>query len=102
MDDPEKIYLQPECCADSETGRLWCEHDVPEECPDGKPWTGYIRLDTYIDIFTQNALREAVLKEIVHSLTWSEWWGLPEGVRKLIDDEGNLIGIRKKRNGVKK
>lgn len=24
------IYLQPECCADPSTGRLWCEDDNPE------------------------------------------------------------------------
>jgi len=43
--DHKEIYLQPECCADSETGRLWCEDDAPEECEDGKPWTRYIRAD---------------------------------------------------------
>ena len=45
MTDHKEIYLQPECCADSETGRLWCVDDAPEKCEDGKPWTRYIRAD---------------------------------------------------------
>ncbi len=35
------IYLQPECCVDPEFGRVWCEHDSPEPCPDGKRWDKY-------------------------------------------------------------
>ncbi len=35
------IYLQPKCCVDPEFGRVWCEHDSPELCPDGKNWTKY-------------------------------------------------------------
>ncbi len=35
------IYLQPKCCVDPEFGRVWCEHDSPEPCPDGKNWTKY-------------------------------------------------------------
>ena len=42
MSDPEVIYLQPECCADPEVGRLWCEDDAPADCEDGKPWTKYV------------------------------------------------------------
>lgn len=45
--DPAEIYLQPECCADSEMGRLWCEHDAPEECDEGARWTRYVRADTH-------------------------------------------------------
>ena len=45
MSDPKVIYLQPECCADEETGRLWCEDDEPEECIDGVKWTRYVLLD---------------------------------------------------------
>lgn len=41
--DPARIWLQPECCADPDTGRLWCEHNEPVECPDGQPWTEYRR-----------------------------------------------------------
>ncbi len=35
------IYLQPKCCVDPEFGRVWCEHDSPEPCPDGKRWDKY-------------------------------------------------------------
>jgi len=41
MSEYTVIYLQPECCAEPETGRLWCHH-VPEECSDGMPWTKYV------------------------------------------------------------
>jgi hypothetical protein len=27
-------------------GRLWCEHDAPVDCEDGKPWTKYILADS--------------------------------------------------------
>jgi hypothetical protein len=43
--DPDRIYLQPPCCADPDTGRLWCEDDEPVECEDGVPWTEYVRAD---------------------------------------------------------
>ncbi len=35
------IYLQPKCCVDPEFGRVWCEHDSPEPCPDGNNWIKY-------------------------------------------------------------
>lgn len=45
MSDPKEIYLQPECCADPATGRLWCEDDSPEDCEDGASWTKYVLAD---------------------------------------------------------
>jgi len=45
MNDPETIWLQPECCADADVGRLWCKDPDPEDCPDGVAWTEYIRTD---------------------------------------------------------
>ena len=45
MSDPTEIFLQPECCAIPGEGRLWCEHDAPESCMDGVPWTRYVRAD---------------------------------------------------------
>lgn len=42
MSDYERIYLQPECCADPDVGRLWCQDDGPESCPDGEKWTPYV------------------------------------------------------------
>lgn len=41
MPEHERIYLQPECCA-GEEGRLWCQDDEPQSCPDGRKWTPYI------------------------------------------------------------
>ena len=34
MTDPERIWLEPECCACPDTGRLWCQHKVwpDDEC----------------------------------------------------------------------
>jgi len=45
MSDPAEIFLQPECCAVPGEGRLWCEHDAPEDCEDGVPWTRYVHAD---------------------------------------------------------
>jgi hypothetical protein len=44
MSGPERIYLEPECCIDPGTGRLWCEDDV-FECEDGKHAVEYVRAD---------------------------------------------------------
>lgn len=33
-EDHEVIYLEPECCADPDLGRTWCQ-DVPWDCEDG-------------------------------------------------------------------
>jgi hypothetical protein len=45
MSDPAEIFLQPECCASPDTGRMWCDHDAPEDCDDGKPWARYVLAD---------------------------------------------------------
>lgn len=45
MSDPKVIYLQPECCADPELGRLWSETPGPVDCEDGKPWVKYTMAD---------------------------------------------------------
>jgi hypothetical protein len=45
VSEPKEIYLQPECCADPDVGRLWCEHDAPVDCDDGIPWTRYVLAD---------------------------------------------------------
>jgi hypothetical protein len=42
MSDPKEIFLQPECCASPDTGRMWCEHDAPVDCEDGAPWARYV------------------------------------------------------------
>lgn len=45
MSDHPRIYLQPECCADEEMGRVWCDHDAPDNCENGVKWTEYVRVD---------------------------------------------------------
>lgn len=45
--DPTVIFLQPACCADPDTGRLWCEDADPVDCPDGERWTPYVRGDLF-------------------------------------------------------
>lgn len=45
MSDYNEIYLEPECCAESDIGRVWCEHNAPTDCEDGVEWTKYIRAD---------------------------------------------------------
>jgi HAMP domain-containing protein len=44
--DHERIFLQPNCCADAHYGRQWCEHDVwGDDCEDHTPATEYVRAD---------------------------------------------------------
>jgi len=47
MSEHAEIFLQPECCADPEFGRAWCDTDSPEDCSDGVPWTAYMRKDLH-------------------------------------------------------
>ena len=61
MTDLKRIYLQPECCADPDTGRMWCENPDPESCEDGNHWTEYVRADRV------KALEELVSHCWVHS-----------------------------------
>jgi len=42
MSDPAVIYLQPACCADPDTGRMWCDDDAPVDCEEGALWTKYV------------------------------------------------------------
>ncbi|AOY88605.1 hypothetical protein BKP64_10740 [Marinobacter salinus] len=46
MSEHTRIYLQPECCA-GEEGRLWCQDDEPQSCPDGEKWTPYILVSEF-------------------------------------------------------
>jgi len=49
MSEHTRIYLQPECCA-GEEGRLWCQDNEPETCPDGEKWTPYILLREFDEV----------------------------------------------------
>jgi hypothetical protein len=71
MSDPTVIYLQPECCAEPDAGRLWCEHDAPVDCEDGKPWTKYILADLANE-------KDRQLKELAEAyLTLKRWITCP-------------------------
>jgi len=43
--DPKEIWLEPACCADPHSGRLWAEDNPFPECDDGVQPTRYIRAD---------------------------------------------------------
>jgi hypothetical protein len=48
MTDPdhEYIWLQPECCAEDDTGRQWCQDgDVWDDCDNHSEPTKYVRAD---------------------------------------------------------
>jgi len=62
MEDPEEIYLQPECCIESNTGRLWCEDDI-DDCREGNPWVRYIRADLVERRATEISELQEVVKE---------------------------------------
>lgn len=69
MSDLPEIHLQPECCADPEMGRVWCENTDPEPCEDGVPWTKYLRADLKVPFLfmpqdEKNEIIEAVHREV--------------------------------------
>lgn len=43
--DPERIYLEPRCCADPETGRTWAANSAWGPCECGQQPTEYVRAD---------------------------------------------------------
>lgn len=63
MSDLREIFLQPECCADEHSGRLWCEDDAPVDCEDDDgneiPWTRYVRADLHDSLAAENAALKA-------------------------------------------
>lgn len=64
QDGPEGIFLQPSCCASPDTGRLWCEHDAPEDCDERRPWTPYIRADLHSAVILQRDVLQARVQEL--------------------------------------
>ncbi len=45
--DHEYIWLEPECCAEDDTGRMWCQDPV-FECDCGNQPTRYVRADKLV------------------------------------------------------
>ena len=58
MSEHERIWLEPACCAESDTGRTWCqdpdnwEHDTFDEPGHDTP-TEYVRVDLFAELETQ-------------------------------------------------
>ena len=86
MSDPAEIYLQPECCSDPGTGRLWCEHDAPEECEDGTAWTRYVRGDLHETLHIEYVSLQRDISR--HVAICAEQAGEIERLREWITDEG--------------
>ena len=82
MDDPIEIFLQPECCADPDAGRLWCEDDAPVDCEDDKPWTRYVRADELDRLRRELAEAREVLGYVRAVLPGDIW---ADDVRRMID-----------------
>ena len=45
MSEYNDIYLEPECCADPDTGRMWCQDPI-NDCDEGVEWTHYVLGDS--------------------------------------------------------
>lgn len=46
MSNPDRIYLQPECCVDPSLGRAWSEDPAPYSCELGNEWVAYVRRES--------------------------------------------------------
>jgi hypothetical protein len=67
MPNPTRIYLQPECCAEPDVGRLWCEHDEPVECEDGESWTEYVAVDEVLRMIDEGIASNVDLATMAYS-----------------------------------
>ena len=47
MSDPDRIFLEAECCVDPNYGRNWNSRDIGpnEDCDNEAPWVEYVRAD---------------------------------------------------------
>jgi hypothetical protein len=57
------IWLQPECCADPDEGRHWCQDPDPVDCDDGEPWTKYILVSEHESLERQLADAHSQLQQ---------------------------------------
>jgi hypothetical protein len=96
MIDHDRIWLQPECCADETYGRLWCDNADPEPCEDGVLWSEYISADAYkalnihfkaLERTAETQSKEiAGLREEITSLKKTN-----RGLKKIIQDIGGRL-----------
>ena len=70
MSDPDRIYLQPECCADPQWNRLWCEDNI-DDCDEGEPWVEYVNKNLVDQLYDAIAHGDedhrAWLKEVIEN-----------------------------------
>ena len=70
---PDRIWLEPDCCADPSTGSLWCQDNVWQgTCEDGVPATEYIRADV-----AARQVAEAIAVERERCAKIAENWKSP-------------------------
>lgn len=84
MTDAERIWLEPECCAEPGVGRAWCSVNEWTCCPAGecdapKP-TEYVRADLVAsrEAAAAEAMREAAAQYLFTLSASSPRWGSPE------------------------
>ncbi len=71
MSDPERIFLEAECCVDPDYGRQWNSRDIGpnEDCDNESPWVEYVRADLVDpDALGQVKAENAELAESVDDL----------------------------------
>ena len=61
MEDPERIYLAPECCSGPE-GRCWSDYKPEADCDDGVEATEYVRADALTALQSE---RDAAIAQVV-------------------------------------
>jgi hypothetical protein len=93
MTDPDVIYLEPECCADPDTGRCWCKNDAFHHCEDGHKATKYVRADriealetllTEIRDLTVERRDHATMDEAEAVMRWTLWEGVLDDIKKVM------------------
>jgi Rps23 Pro-64 3,4-dihydroxylase Tpa1-like proline 4-hydroxylase len=78
MSEYNDIYLEPECCADPETGQMWCQDPI-NECDEGVEWTHYI-------------LGDSVTEQLAEQAAELKWY------KTSVEDGGGYFGTLAKAN----
>lgn len=68
MSDPERIFLEAECCVDPDYGRQWNSRDLGpnEDCDNESPWVEYVRADLVDPVALGQ--KDAVIADLTESL----------------------------------
>ena len=62
MINHERIWLEPQCCADPYVGRQWCAPGPGDPCEEGNSWTEYVRADTISALRAENERLQCELR----------------------------------------